>query len=81
MTPFCCVSGGGDQENTTSLSLTSTSNISGTPDGAVAHKCLQSVCLFQTGSPGSGVRMMADTGSELPRAPIVTILQLYLVPG
>ena len=34
MTPLCWVTGGGDQENTTSLSPGTAFNISGDPDGA-----------------------------------------------
>ena len=35
MSPLCWVTGGGDQEKTTSLCPTCASNISGVPDGAV----------------------------------------------
>ena len=33
--PFCCVMGGGDQENSTALTPGSASNITGAPDGAI----------------------------------------------
>ena len=33
MTPFCWVTGGGDQTNSTSLSPATAENISGDPDG------------------------------------------------
>ena len=35
MTPFLSVTGGGDQENTTSLSLATVVNPTGEPDGTV----------------------------------------------
>ena len=38
MTPFCWVTSGGDQENTTSLSPPTAANISGAPVGAIRYK-------------------------------------------
>ena len=37
MTPFCWVGGGGDQENSTSLSPATAPNISGDPERAIAQ--------------------------------------------
>ena len=39
--PFCCVMGGGDQENSTVLAPGSASNITGAPDGAIGGACVQ----------------------------------------
>ncbi|CAI8025895.1 hypothetical protein GBAR_LOCUS14931 [Geodia barretti] len=50
MTPFCWVGGGGDQENSTSLSPATALNISGDPEGAVI-KTNSSIGLMSAGGP------------------------------
>ena len=46
--PFCCVMGGGDQENSTALTPGSASNITGAPDGAIGGAYVyKTKCLYE----------------------------------
>ena len=46
--PFCCVMGGGDQENSTVLIPGSASNITGAPDGAIGGTYVyKTKCLYE----------------------------------